>query len=331
MVVDDDFVDTSNLHRQVIHTHARVGNSKAESAAESLRSLNPFIEVLPVRERLTEANVDELLSGADLVLDGSDNFESRYVVSAAAARAGIAHVWAAILGFDAQLSVFWAGRGPVYEDLYPHAPAAGSVPSCSTAGVVGAMAGVVGAAMAMEAVKLLTGVGEPLMGEVGLYSALSGRWEYIPLVASVQAVPKKSAVLPQETSHKPKNHVTIRNISQDFTSSSADSKPRSMSAQDLKKMSSGENIALLDVREQVEFEAFAIDGAINLPLTELLEAARNDSLKALIERKIPANAQKIVIYCTGYTRTVEAAREIAPLEERSVYMLEGGISAWLTV
>ncbi len=147
----------------------------------------------------------------------------------------------------------------------------------------------------------------------------------------MQAVPKKSAVLPQETSHKPKNYVTIRNISQDFTSSSADSKPRSMSAQDLKKMSSGENIALLDVREQVEFNAFAIDGAINLPLTELLEAARNDSLKALIERKIPANAQKIVIYCTGYTRTVEAAREIAPLEERSVYMLEGGISAWLTV
>lgn len=153
--------------------HTRVGNSKAESAAESLRSLNPFIEVVPVRERLTEANVDELLSGADLVLDGSDNFESRYVVSAAAARsgAGIAHVWAAILGFDAQPGVFWAGRGPVYEDLYPHAPAAGSVPSC-TAGVVGAMAGVVGAAMAMEAVKLLTGVGEPLIGEVGLYSAL---------------------------------------------------------------------------------------------------------------------------------------------------------------
>ena len=96
-------------------------------------------------------------------------------------------------------------------------------------------------------------------------------------------------------------------------------------------MSSGENIALLDVRERVEFDAFAIEGAVNLPLTELLEAARNDSLKALIERKIPANAQKIVIYCTGYTRTVEAAREIAPLEERSVYMLEGGISAWLTV
>lgn len=331
VVVDDDVVDASNLHRQVIHTHARVGNSKADSAAESLRSLNPFIEVVPVRERLTEANVDDLLSGADLVLDGSDNFESRYMVSAAAARAGIAHVWAAILGFDAQLSVFWAGHGPVYEDLYPHAPAAGSVPSCSTAGVVGAMAGVVGAAMAMEAVKLLTGVGEPLMGEVGLYSALSGRWEYIPLVASVQAVPKKSVVLPQETSYKPKNYVTIRNISQDFTSSSTDSTPRPISAQDLKKLSSDENIALLDVREQVEFEAFAIDGAINLPLTELLEAGRNSVLKALIERKIPANAQKIVIYCTGYTRTVEAAREIAPLEDRPVRMLEGGISAWLTV
>lgn len=169
------------------------------------------------------------------------------------------------------------------------------------------------------------------MGEVGLYSALSGRWEYIPLVASVQAVPKKSVVLPQETSYKPKNYVTIRNISQDFTSSSTDSTPRPISAQDLKKLSSDENIALLDVREQVEFEAFAIDGAINLPLTELLEAGRNSVLKALIERKIPANAQKIVIYCTGYARTVEAAREIAPLVGRSVYMLEGGISAWLTV
>lgn len=331
VVIDDDRVDTSNLHRQVIHTYARVGNSKAESAAESLRALNPHIQVDAVCARLAAENVDELLAGADLVLDGSDNFESRYLVSEAAARAGIAHVWAAILGVDAQLSVFWAGHGPVYEDLYPHAPAAGSVPSCSTAGVVGAMTGVVGAAMAMEAVKLLTGVGEPLMGEVGLYSALSGRWEYIPLVASVQAQPKKDADLPAKKSQKPKNSVTIRNISQDFTSSSTDSTPRPISAQDLKKLSSNENIALLDVREQVEFKAFAIDGAINLPLTELLEAGRNSVLKALIERKIPANAQKIVIYCTGYTRTVEAAREIAPLVERSVYMLEGGISAWLTV
>ena len=114
VVIDDDRVDTSNLHRQVIHTYARVGNSKAESAAESLRALNPHIRVDAVCARLTAENADDLLSGADLVLDGSDNFESRYLVSDAAARAGIPHVWAAILGFDAQLSVFWAGHGPVY-------------------------------------------------------------------------------------------------------------------------------------------------------------------------------------------------------------------------
>ena len=330
-MIDDDRVDTSNLHRQVIHTYARVGNSKAESAAESLRALNPHIQVDAVCARLAAENVDELLAGADLVLDGSDNFESRYLVSEAAARAGIPHVWAAILGFDAQLSVFWAGHGPVYEDLYPHAPAEGSVPSCSTAGVVGAMAGVVGAAMAMEAVKLLTGVGNPLIGEVGLYSALGGRWEYIPLVASAQADPKKTPELPQKTNKKAQNRVIIRNIPNDLTGSSIPSTPSVVSARELKTMPEGEKIALLDVRERVEFAAFAIEGAINLPLTEILESSRKGDLKALIGRKIPPNAREIVIYCTGYTRTVEAAREIAPLEDRPVRMLEGGISAWLTV
>lgn len=331
VVIDDDRVDASNLHRQVIHTYARVGNSKAESAAESLRALNPHIEVEAVCKRLTSENVDVLLAEADLVLDGSDNFESRHLVSEATTRAGIPHVWAAILGFDAQMSVFWAGHGPVYEDLYPQAPAEGSVPSCSTAGVVGAMAGVVGAAMAMEAVKLLTGVGEPLMGEVGLYSALNGKWEYTPLVASVQAEPKKRDDLGSETTQRSENHVIIRNIPSKFTGSFSRGTPTPITPQELKGLSGGETIAFLDVRESVEFAAFAVENAINLPLTEVLKAAREGELKALIGRKIPPSAREIVIYCTGYSRTVEAAREIAPLEERPVRMLEGGISAWLTV
>ena len=217
IIIDDDSIELSNLHRQVIHSYARAGNSKAESAAETMRALNPFITVTVIRERLTDSNALTLLTGTDAVLDGSDNFEARYAVSAAAQQFGIPHIWAAILGFDAQLSVFWAGHGPVYEDLYPQSPAPGSVPSCSTAGVIGALAGIVGSAMAMEAIKVITGSGKPLLGEVGLYSALTGKWEYIPLLASMQAKPKKSIETHPQESQDTKNRLIFRHNSGKLT------------------------------------------------------------------------------------------------------------------
>ena len=159
---DDDVVSPSNLHRQVIHTTAAIGAPKTESAAAAVHALNPEVNIT-CYGRLESATALKELRGCDLILDGTDNFDARYLSSWAAHELGIPHVWASILGFDAQLSVFWSGHGPVYEDVFPTAPAPGEVPSCSQAGVLGPVVGVVGSAMALEALKLITGVGTPLI------------------------------------------------------------------------------------------------------------------------------------------------------------------------
>lgn len=182
LLFDDDVVSLSNLQRQVVHSTDAVGEKKTASASTRLKALNPEVEVVEFG-RLESATALDNLRGTDVILDGTDNFEARYLASWAAHELGIPHVWASILGFDAQLSVFWSGHGPVYEDVFPHMPAPGTVPSCSQAGVLGPVVGVVGSAMALEALKLITGVGDPLIGRLGYFDSLAGTWEYIPLVA----------------------------------------------------------------------------------------------------------------------------------------------------
>lgn len=145
-----------------------------------MRALNPEVELI-CHGRLESATALEQLRGCDVLLDGTDNFDARYLCSWAAHSLGIPHIWASILGFDAQMSVFWSGKGPVYEDVFPTAPAPGEVPSCSQAGVLGPIVGTVGSAMALEALKIITGVGTPLIGTLGYFEALSGTWEYIPI------------------------------------------------------------------------------------------------------------------------------------------------------
>jgi len=172
-VVDDDAVSLSNLQRQVLHATDEVGASKVDSAARAVARINPHVRLEPHRLRLDEANADELIGGYDMVLDGSDNFATRYLVNRAAARCRRPLVFAAIGRWEGQISVFrpWMG-GPCYECIFPEAPAPGLVPACAEAGVLGAMAGVVGSIQAVEAVKLITGAGSPLDGRLMLYDAL---------------------------------------------------------------------------------------------------------------------------------------------------------------
>ena len=236
---DDDVVDLSNLHRQVIHTTNRVGELKVDSAIEALSALNPDAQITPVKERLTWDTALEQLQGADVVLDGTDNFATRHIASHAAARLGIPHIWGSILGFEAQMSVFWAGHGPVYEDLFPAPPPPGSVPSCSQAGVLGPLVGVVGSAMAMEAMKYLTGVGSPLVGQLGYYDSLAGTWEYIPLA--------------------PDPAVTARVLAEDPPQGPAE----------VDQLTAG--ATLIDVREPHEFATTHLPGAINVPLGVILD------------------------------------------------------------
>lgn len=247
VLIDDDQVETSNLHRQIIHSTDAVGSPKAASAAGRLRAINPDIEVTAVAERLNWDNALSLFRGCAVILDGSDNFDTRHVASHAAARLGAAHVWGSILGHEAQLCVFWAGHGPIYEDLFPAPPPPGSVPSCAQAGVLGPVVGVVGSAMAMEALKVITGLGEPLTGRLGYYDSLAGTWEYVPVTADPAVLERVLASAPP---HGPAEVDAV-----------------------------APGAFVLDVREPAEFAEFHLPGSKNVPLGEILSGATPPELE----------------------------------------------------
>lgn len=348
LIIDDDAVETSNLHRQVVHSYARVGASKADSAAQTLRELNPLVAVETVKERLTDANAEKLLTGVDVLVDGSDNFPTRYTASRAAAALGIPHVWGAILGFDAQMSVFWAGRGPVYEDLYPAEPEPGSVPNCATAGVIGALAGVIGTAMAMETIKLLTGIGQPLMGEVGYYTGLTGRWEYIPLVASASrttpGLGASSAGSGADAGHRvvgegqlvapaaPRaSAVSARPPATDWEPSTAepDQYGTEVTWVDIAGSTYFEGVPLIDVREPHEHRALAVPGSFNLPLSLIRQAASDPSVQPAIDTVLPSHRGRYALYCAAGVRSLEALNLLTAAGFGDLYSVEGGIDAWL--
>lgn len=206
-IIDDDAVDVSNLQRQVLHTAADVGRGKTESAADALRGLAPEVEVIAHRERLTRDNAAAILAGYHLVVDGSDTYQTRYAVSDAAAGLGLPVVWGTVLGWDGQVSVFWSaapdGRAITYPDVFGPQPSEGE--SCETVGVLSPACGVVGSTMAVEAVKLLTGTGDPALGRLLAYDARTSGWDTIELAtpassAEVAAEEEAAAEAPEPAS-----------------------------------------------------------------------------------------------------------------------------------
>jgi molybdopterin/thiamine biosynthesis adenylyltransferase/rhodanese-related sulfurtransferase/molybdopterin converting factor small subunit len=179
-IVDDDVVDRSNLQRQILHTDDRVGTPKVDSARDTINALNPDVDVRTYRERLTRANVEEIFDGYDLVIDGTDNFPTRYLVNDASVKLGLPNVHGSIFRFEGQVSVFWPGRadnpGPCYRCLFPEPPPPELAPSCAEAGVLGVLPGVIGTLEAVEAIKVLLDIGEPLVGKLIYYDALSARF-----------------------------------------------------------------------------------------------------------------------------------------------------------
>jgi len=195
-IVDDDVVDRTNLQRQILHTDGRVGRAKVESAREAILALNPGVRVDAIGERLTAANAERLIGAYDLVLDGTDNFAARYVVNDTCARLGVPNVHGAIYRFEGQVSVFWpvepaesghpgypARRGPCYRCLYPEAPPPELAPSCAEAGVLGVLPGVIGTLEAVEAIKILLRIGNPLVGRLLAYDALEARFTELEIDA----------------------------------------------------------------------------------------------------------------------------------------------------
>ena len=313
-IFDSDTVDVSNLHRQVIHNTANIGVNKAESAQQALSALNPEVTINMVEERLDEHNIIEHLRGADVVLDGTDNFATRYNASWACAVHGIPHVWASILGFDAQLSVFYADNGPIYEDLFPIPPAPGSVPSCSQAGVLGPTVGVVGSAMALEAIKLVAGVGTPLIGKIGYFTALEGTWEYIPLVGNPEVTERVRTTGPTqgaEAFEEPPTTTTDTASTTESGIAEVDDIPN--------------NALVIDVRNPDEVAMFAIPGTLKIPLPRIMDGENPKEIAQAQQESRP-----VVIHCAGGIRS---ARAVEALNQRGftdgIYSLRGGIDAWL--
>lgn len=339
-IIDGDGVSLSNLHRQIIHTTGAIGTPKAVSARETIKALNPDIAVAVINADLDREHARDIFAGADLVIDGTDNLGARYLISWAALRSGIPHIWASILGFDAQISVFGLGDGPIYEDVFPTPPPAGSVPSCAQAGVLGPVVGTVGSAMALEAIKVLTGIGTPLSGRLGYFDALSGEWEYIPVQANARTreTVLSSGPINADTTEEPGDRVTTtaHNIDE---SCSVDGV---WSVDDIP-----EDAVVIDVREPEEYAEFAIPGALNIPLSTFnraqaqasteektvagdTEVAGEEAIARVITTVRAHNPQHpVVIYCAAGKRSTQAIAHLHKAGVTGLGNLRGGIDAWL--
>jgi molybdopterin/thiamine biosynthesis adenylyltransferase/rhodanese-related sulfurtransferase len=315
-IADDDVVDSSNLQRQVIHGEAALGTPKTRSAAARIADLNPLVRVVEHQERLTAATAQEVLAGYDLVLDGTDNFETRYLVSDACELAGVPHVWGSILRFDGQYSVFWGAHGPTYRDLYPVPPAPGSVPNCAEAGVLGVLPGLLGTAMAVEAVKLVTGVGTTMLGRVATYDALSARWWEIPLVPTPGRPPvttlRDDGGAPACTVPRPAGEATAEEVP-------AVTAPQL--AELLAARERGEaEFELLDVREPYEARLAAIPGARLVPLGQF---ESGEALTGIDP------ARRVLLHCKAGARSERALRLLRAAGHTDAAHLEGGVLAWI--
>ncbi|MFJ4226259.1 molybdopterin-synthase adenylyltransferase MoeB [Paenarthrobacter nicotinovorans] len=310
-IVDDDDVDLSNLQRQVIHGVKDVGKPKVESARDAIAELNPLVNVVLHNLRLDSSNALDLFAQYDLILDGADNFATRYLVNDAAAILGKPYVWGSIFRFDGQVSVFWAQHGPSYRDLYPEAPPAGSVPSCGEGGVFGMLCAAVGSLMVTEAVKLITGVGRSLLGRVALFDALGGSWREIKVSKDPEAAP-----ITELTDYEAFCGVTpVAATDQDHTVTATEL------ARMLAERDSGErDFELVDVRESGEHSIVSIDGSVLIPQGRILSG------EAWVE--LPQD-KDIVFHCKAGTRSaavLEAARKAG---YSRVKHLDGGILAWV--
>jgi len=310
-IVDADRVETTNLQRQVVHTDADVGRLKVDSARDRVLAANPGVQVRTHPVRLTAANALEVLGDYDLVLDGADNFPTRYLVDDACSILGIPDVWGSILGFDGQAGVFWAAHGPTYRELFPQPPAPGSVPSCAEGGVLGALCATVGSVMATEAVKLVCGTGDPLVGRLLVLDALGGRWRTLPVRAPEGRRPVTGLIDYDAfcgTSFPPPgsadgDEIDVRTLA------------RMLAARDAGE----DDFVLVDVREPHEREIVAIPGAVGVPLAEL-EA---DPLA------VGADGRRVVLHCRSGERSGRALAALRAAGRTDAVHVRGGVLAWV--
>lgn len=311
-IVEFDVVDESNLQRQIIHGQSDIGRSKAQSARDSIKEINPLVDVRLHEVRLEPDNAVELFEQYDLILDGTDNFATRYLVNDAAVLAGKPYVWGSIYRFEGQVSVFWEdapnGLGLNYRDLYPEPPPPGMVPSCAEGGVLGILCASIASVMGTEAIKLLTGIGDPLLGRLMVYDALDMTYRTIK-IRKDPATPKITELIDYEA---------FCGVVSDEAAAAASG--ATVTPRELRDMlDSGKKVALIDVREPVEWDINHIDGAELIPKSAL-EAG--DGLARLPHDRVP------VLYCKTGVRSAEALAAVKKAGFADALHLQGGIVAW---
>ncbi|MGN6522497.1 MAG: adenylyltransferase/sulfurtransferase MoeZ [Actinomycetes bacterium] len=318
-IIDFDVVDESNLQRQVIHGQSDVGRSKAASARDSIREINPLVEVVLHEERLESSNALDIFSGYDLIIDGTDNFATRYLVNDACVLLGKPYVWGSIFRFDGQASVFWAEYGPCYRCLYPEPPPPGMVPSCAEGGVLGVLCASIGSIQVTEAIKLIAGIGEPLVGRLKVYDALEMTYRDIkvrkdPECAICGTNPTVTELIDYEA--------FCGTISAEAADAARDA---TISVKDLEQMLAererGErDFVLVDVREPHEFEIVRIPGSVLIPKGEFLSG------EAL--GKLPQDKQ-VVLHCKSGGRSAEALAVVKGAGFADAVHVGGGVVAWV--
>ena len=307
-IVDDDRVSRSNLQRQILYTDADVGLMKAEVAAERLMALNPDITCVPHATRLTVDNAIELISGYDVVLDGSDNFPTRYLVNDACVLADKPLVYGALYTFQGQASVFNYKGGPTYRCLFPVPPDPKSAPNCSEIGVLGVLPGMIGVMQAMEVIKVLTGIGTPLSGKLLIFDALEVKqtvvqFKRVPEAANVTEL-KEVVFACSVPSEAPGEEISPEGLRAQIDTDTAS------------------QLQIIDVRESWERDLCKIDSA-HIPLSEILEQ-RADPAAAGLKPELPT-----CVYCKGGVRSMKALKVLkAHYGFSEIKSLQGGILAW---
>ncbi|WAJ46480.1 adenylyltransferase/sulfurtransferase MoeZ [Mycobacterium sp. Aquia_216] len=311
-IVEFDVVDESNLQRQIIHGVADVGRPKAHSARESILAINPLVEVRLHEFRLEASNAVGLFGQYDLIVDGTDNFATRYLVNDAAVLAGKPYVWGSIYRFQGQVSVFWEdapnGMGLNYRDLYPEPPPPGMVPSCAEGGVLGIICASIASVMGTEAIKLITGLGEPLLGRLMIYDALEMSYRTIK-IRKDPSTAKITDLVDYED--------FCGGVSENAVEAASES---TITPGELRVLlDSGKKLALIDVREPVEWDINHIDGAQLIP-NSLISSGEGLA-------KLPHD-RTAVLYCKTGVRSAEALAVLKKAGFADAVHLQGGIVAW---
>ncbi len=318
-IAEFDTVDESNLQRQIIHGQKDIGRSKAESARDRVLEINPYVTVALHDVRLDSSNVMEIFAGYDLIVDGTDNFPTRYLVNDACVLLEKPYVWGSIYRFDGQASVFWAEYGPCYRCLYPEPPPPGMVPSCAEGGVLGVLCASIGSIQVTEAIKLLVGIGDPLLGRLMIYDALEMTYSQVkihkdPNCAVCGANPTITELIDYEA--------FCGSISVEAAGAAMDS---TISVRDLKVILDArdrgeDDFVLIDVREPGEFEIVQIPGAILIPMGKFMDGSALASL--------PTD-KRIVLHCKVGGRSAEALAVVKGAGFSDAVHVGGGVLAWV--